>query len=242
MMGHSHSLSGAVAGAAVGEFILHLSLPATVALAAFTAGMALTPDLDSCGSSQARCLGFLTRSLAWVIRGVSGGHRHLTHSATGIAAFTGLAWLACHLRGDVAGKAGLALLITIGISSALEATHVTDGHLADVLGIAAAAGVIWYGYGLALIPLAAALGTGIHLLGDSCTDSGVMWAYPFSQHRFRLPEPAAFTTGTRPELWLIDPLLTLALLWLAWHALSAGIPGHSLTARVLADALHLASR
>ena len=160
MMGHSHSLSGAVAGAAVGEFILHLSLPATVALAAFTAGMALTPDLDSCGSSQARCLGFLTRSLAWVIRGVSGGHRHLTHSATGIAAFTGLAWLACHLRGDVAGKAGLALLITIGISSALEATHVTDGHLADVLGIAAAAGVIWYGYGLALIPLAAALGTG----------------------------------------------------------------------------------
>ena len=230
MLGHSHSLSGAVAGAAAGEFVLHLPLPGTLALAAFTAGMALTPDLDSCGSSQARCLGFLTRLIAWVIRSVSGGHRHLTHSALGIAAFTGLAWAACHFRADVAGKAGLALLITTGISSALEAMHVTDGHLADLLGIAAAAGVIWYGYGLALIPLATALGTGIHLIGDSCTDSGVMWAYPFSQHRFRLPEPVAFTTGSRPETWIIDPLLTVALLALAFHALSASLPVHRLIA------------
>jgi membrane-bound metal-dependent hydrolase YbcI (DUF457 family) len=206
-------------------------VPGTLALAGFTAGMALTPDLDSCGSSQARCLGFLTRSLAWVIRSVSGGHRHLTHSLIGIAAFTGLAGLACHFRADIAGKAGLALLITIALSSALEATHVTDGHLADVLGIAAAAGVIWYGYGLALIPLAVALGTGVHLIGDSCTESGVMWFYPLSQHRFHfLPGRAAFTTGTRPELWIIDPLLTLALLALAWHELALSLPVHTLIA------------
>jgi membrane-bound metal-dependent hydrolase YbcI (DUF457 family) len=231
MLGHSHSLSGAAAGAAAGEFVLHLSLPGTIALAAFTAGMALTPDLDSCGSSQARCLGFLTRSIAWVVRGLSGGHRHLSHSLAGIAAFTGLAWIACHFRGDIAGKAGLALLVTIAISSALEATHVTDGHLADLLGIAAAAGVIWYGYGLALIPVAVALGTTVHLIGDSATASGVMWLYPMSQHRFHfLPGRAAFTTGTRPETWIVDPLLTLALLALAVHEVMLSLPVHALVA------------
>jgi hypothetical protein len=33
-----------------------------------------------------------------------------------------------------------------------------------------------------------------------------------------VPLPAAFTTGTRPEHGLIAPVLTVALVWLAWHA------------------------
>ena len=75
MLGHSHALSGAVTGAATGIF-LHLSEPRTIALAGFTAGMALLPDLDKCGSSPARCLGFLSEAVAKVIAKVSGGHRH----------------------------------------------------------------------------------------------------------------------------------------------------------------------
>jgi len=66
MLGHSHALSGAVTGAATGIF-LHMSEPRTVALAGFTAGMALLPDLDKCGSSPARCLGFLSEAVAKVI-------------------------------------------------------------------------------------------------------------------------------------------------------------------------------
>jgi hypothetical protein len=46
-----------------------------VALAGFTAGMALLPDLDKCGSSPARCLGFLSEAVAWIIGRLAGGAR-----------------------------------------------------------------------------------------------------------------------------------------------------------------------
>ncbi|MGO9296188.1 MAG: hypothetical protein ACLP52_20325 [Streptosporangiaceae bacterium] len=71
-----------------------------------------------------------------------------------------------------------------------------------------------------------------HIAGDLCTDSGCMLGYPLSRHRFRLlPEPLAFTTGTGPELWLVDPLL-LALLavlagWTADPALAAAAWQHA---------------
>jgi membrane-bound metal-dependent hydrolase YbcI (DUF457 family) len=229
MLGHSHALSGAVTGAAVGIF-LHFSDPRIVALSGFTAGMALLPDLDSCGSSPARSLGFLSEAVSHVIRKVSGGHRHATHSVLGIAVFTALAWVACHFRGDVAGKAGLALLMTLTVSGALESLRIARSHVADVIGIGVAE--IWYGFGLALIPLAVLIGCATHIAGDMLTDSGCMLGYPASKLRYHLlPEPLAFTTGTRPELLFVDPLLTVVLvalgLWVAdpafvsahWHAL-----------------------
>ena len=74
MLGHSHALSGAVTGTAAGIF-LQRSLPQTAALAGFTAGMALLPDLDKCGSSPARSCGFLSEAVAWTIAKISGGHR-----------------------------------------------------------------------------------------------------------------------------------------------------------------------
>jgi len=74
MLGHSHALSGAVAGVAAG-IVLHLPDPRLAALAGFTAGMALLPDLDKCGSSPARCLGFLSEAVAWIVGRLSGVHR-----------------------------------------------------------------------------------------------------------------------------------------------------------------------
>ena len=87
MLGHSHALSGGVAGLAAGIF-MHLPIPQTAALAGFTAGMALLPDLDKCGSSPARSLGFVSEAVAWVFGRISGGHRHATpppRSGTGTA-------------------------------------------------------------------------------------------------------------------------------------------------------------
>ena len=136
MLGHSHALSGACTGLAAG-ILLHKSAVPDLELSGFTAGFVLLNDLDSCGSSAGRCLGLISRSVAWLIRGISGGHRHGSHSLLGAGAFTGLALLACHFRADVAGKAGLALLITIAVSSGLEALHLTDGHTADVAAIRA---------------------------------------------------------------------------------------------------------
>jgi membrane-bound metal-dependent hydrolase YbcI (DUF457 family) len=227
MLGHSHALSGAVVGLGTGIY-LHMSVPQTAALAGFSAGMALLPDLDKCGSSPARCLGFLSEAVAWTIARISGGHRHATHSVLGVAVFTALAWLACHYRGDWVGKAGLALLMTLTVSAALEALRVAGSHVADVIGIAVAAGEVWYGYGLKLIPLAVLVGCCTHIAGDMLTDSGCMLGYPVVKHRFHLlPEPLAFTTGTRPELLFVDPLLTAALVILAaWAADPAFVTAH----------------
>jgi membrane-bound metal-dependent hydrolase YbcI (DUF457 family) len=232
MLGHSHALSGAVTGIATG-ILLHLPVPQVAALAGFTAGMALLPDLDKCGSSPARCLGFLSEAIAWVAGRISGGHRHATHSVLGVTVFTGLAWACCQFRHDWAGKAGLALLLTVSAAAALEALHVARGHAADFIAIGVAAGVVWFGYGLRLIPLAVLIGCGTHIAGDMLTDSGCMLGFPVFRHRFHLlPEPLAFTTGTRPELLVVDPILTGALLVLAalaadpafvtaqWHSLA----------------------
>ena len=229
MLGHSHSLSGAAAGLTAG-ILLHKTLPATAVLATFTAGMALLPDLDSTGSCAARCFGWLSRPVAYVIRFTSGGHRHSTHSVIGVAIFTGLAILACHYRHDYAGMAGLAFLVALSVSAGLEALRVSrfvplpralrHGHAEDLAGVLAAAAVVWGGYGLALIPLAVALGCATHIIGDMLTDSGCMLAYPFSSFRFHLLfEPLSFTTGTDPERYVVDPLLGISLAALAGLAI-----------------------
>jgi membrane-bound metal-dependent hydrolase YbcI (DUF457 family) len=232
MLGHSHALSGAVAGLGTGV-LLHLPVPQTAALAGLTAGMALLPDLDKCGSSPARCLGFLSEAIAWTVGRLTGGHRHATHSVLGIAMFAGLAWVSCHFRYDWAGKAGLALLMTVSVAGGLEALHLARGHTADLLGIGVASWEVWFGYGLRLIPLAVLIGCGTHIAGDMLTDSGCMLGFPVWRHRFHLlPEPLAFTTGTRPELLIVGPVLSGALLvlagWVAdpafvtaqWHSLA----------------------
>ncbi len=219
MLGHSHALSGAVTGLGAGLF-LHLPVPQTGALAGLTAGMALLPDLDKCGSSPARSLGFLSEAVAWIVGRLTGGHRHATHSFLGIAAFTALAWASCHFLGSWGGKAGLALLMTLSVSAGLEALRLVRGHAADLLGIGVASWEVWYGYGLRLVPLAVFLGCGAHILGDLLTDSGCMLTFPVSRQRYHLlPEPLAFTTGTSPELLIVDPLLMATLLALAsWAA------------------------
>ena len=231
MLGHSHALSGAVTGIATG-ILLHRPASQVAALAGFTAGMALLPDLDKCGSSPARCLGWLSEAIAWAAGRISGGHRHATHSVLGVAVFTGLAWACCQFRHDWAGKAGLALLMTLSAAAALEALHIARGHAADLIAIGVAAAEIWFGYGLRLIPLAVLIGCATHIAGDMLTDSGCMLGFPVFRHRFHLlPEPFAFTTGTRPELLIVDPILSGALLVLAALAVDPALvtaPWHSL--------------
>ena len=98
MLGHSHALSGAAAGAALGEFALHSGIAGTAALAGFTAAFATLPDLDKCGSSVARSLGFLSEGFAWVTGRISGGTATARTAVLGAAVFTALAWVACVFR------------------------------------------------------------------------------------------------------------------------------------------------
>jgi len=134
--GYTHALSGLAAGAAAGEYVKHLPVASTATLAVLAAGFATVPDLDQCHSTAARSLGFLSHGFAWVVQKVSGGHRHGSHSALGVAVFTVLAWAACHYRATVPGRAGLAFTVALAAASALRALHL-GGHHADVAGVAA---------------------------------------------------------------------------------------------------------
>jgi membrane-bound metal-dependent hydrolase YbcI (DUF457 family) len=215
--GRTHTAAGFVFGLGAG-ILLRYPLHDEIALCGFTGGTALLLDLDSCGSTGARSLGLISGAVSRVVRKVSGGHRHATHSLLGIAVFTGLAFLACAFRRDYAGMAGLALLITLSVSAALEAERLASSHVADAAGIAVSIAVIWAGWGLALIPLAVLLGGIAHAVMDSMTDSGVNWLWPW-QYRFHfLPEPLAWSTGTRPETLIVFPALVVALAALAIQA------------------------
>lgn len=217
-LGHTHALSGAVTGAAVGLYVTHLSAGQLVLFSALTAGAAVLPDIDHPNSSLAHCFGFVTKAFAWLIGRISGGHRHLTHAILGVAGFTVLAWLAVKYRPDLGGKIGLGVLLTLVIGSGLYAFGV-HGHVADLMAIAGAVAMIVSTTGLAHVAQAVLVGTATHVVGDMLTDEGCPLLYPFSKHHFRLlPKPLAFTTGTRPELWVLDPALFGGLGYLAYRA------------------------
>ena len=220
-LGRTHALSGAVAGLAVGVYVTH---PTGLHLALFTgltAGAAVLPDIDHPNSSLAHCFGFLTTKVAWLIGKISGGHRHLTHAILGVAGFTGLAWLAVKYRHDIAGQAGLALFLTLIIASGLYAFGV-HRHFADAVAIATAVTLVVTGTGLPLVAAAVGVGCAAHVAGDMLTDEGCPLFYPFRQHIRLLPRPLAFTTGTRPEVWAVGPVLAAGLCLLFYQAFQLG--------------------
>jgi membrane-bound metal-dependent hydrolase YbcI (DUF457 family) len=225
VLGHTHALSGAVTGTAAG-LAMHDGVSGTAALILLTAGFAVVPDLDKCGATVSRSFGFLTESFAWVVGRISGGHRHGTHSLVGIAVFSGLTWLAGYYRHDWGGRAGLVLLLAIGIAAGLRALHLDaigiGGHLADLIALGTAAYICWTGWHLVLIPIAAAIGTATHIVGDMLTVEGCPLAWPLAKQHFRiLPRPFAFVTGTWREHLVVTPLLFVALAWLGYRALPA---------------------
>lgn len=225
MLGHSHALSGAVTGLAIGSLILHEPAAPLALFAGLVTAFALAPDIDSCGSAEARSLGFVTEAFAWVVRAVSGGHRHGTHSAAGVAAFTGTAWLACEFRHDWPGRIALFLILAAGFAAAADRLYglLRVVHAGNITALAGAAVMCWTGYGLALVPLAAALGTATHLAGDSLTRCGCPLAWPLTMREFHLgwPAPLRFTTGKLAEHAIVTPLLLVALGLLCWHDVNA---------------------
>jgi membrane-bound metal-dependent hydrolase YbcI (DUF457 family) len=221
VLGRSHALSGVVTGLAIGSFVLHEPAAPLLLLTGLTAAYALAPDLDACGATEARSLGFVTGILAWTVSKVSGGHRHGTHSLAGVAAFAGAAWLACFCRDDWPGRIALFLILGAGFASALDALRI-GGHLGNLVALIAAAAMCWTGYGVALVPVAAATGVTTHIFGDCLTRSGCPLLWPVTMREFHLtPRPLRFTTGKLAEHVIVTPLLLAALGWLCWHDVSA---------------------
>jgi membrane-bound metal-dependent hydrolase YbcI (DUF457 family) len=223
MEGHTHALSGVVAGAAAGSLLMHESAAPLALFAGLTAAYALANDLDSCGSTEARSFGFVTEAFAWFVRLISGGHRHGTHSAVGVMAFTAAAWVACLFRHTLPGRIALGVILAVGLTSAMDALRI-GGHAGNLLGCAGAAAMCVTGYGLALVPIAAALGAGTHIAGDMLTVSGCPLLWPGTMREYHLlPEGLRFTTGKMAEHWVVTPLLMGALAFLAWRDASGQV-------------------
>lgn len=234
MLGRDHALSGALAFTAAAP-LLHVTGLHLAAGAVLAAGAGVLPDIDEPGSTIARTFGFLTGAFAWIVHGISGGHRKGTHSVLGIALLTAGAWAAGSWQAGVPVAGGhprlswhlvpAGLILALLFASAFRALHI-GGHHGDAAGCALAALVIWKGWDLTLvtsrqIPLLAvcvAVGMLAHVAGDMCTHDGCPLAYPFSRHEFGLlPEPIRITTNKLAEHWVVTPLLIAGLAYVTWR-------------------------
>jgi membrane-bound metal-dependent hydrolase YbcI (DUF457 family) len=204
-------------------YLTHLPTAQLALFTGLTAGAAVLPDIDHPNSTLAHCFGFLTKSAAWLIGKISGGHRHLTHAVLGVAGFEFLAWLAAKFRHEIGGQAGLVVLLSLIIASGLYAFGLR-GHVADLAAIGTAIGLVVTGAGLSHVAAAVGVGCATHVAGDMLTDEGCPLFYPFSERHYGLlPRPLAFTTGTRPELWVLDPVLVTGLGLLFYRAVQLGV-------------------
>lgn len=238
--GRTHALSGAVTGTAIGVFALHATLTGIADLAVLTAGFATVSDMDQCGSTASRSFGFITNGFAHVIRRVSGGHRHATHTLLGAALFTGLVWLAGEYRHHRPGAIILCVILAVGVASGMDALHPGQRRFrlairwgrrrrashgigyADILAVAGAIAVCATGWDLILISYAAMAGVLTHIAGDELTRNGCPFFWPITDKKFHLiPEWLRFTTGTWQERRILVPILTVTLAWLALWAAGA---------------------
>jgi membrane-bound metal-dependent hydrolase YbcI (DUF457 family) len=228
VLARDHALSGALGFAAAAP-LLHVTGVGLLAGAVFTAGAATLPDIDEPGSTIARSAGFLTGGFAWLVHKVSGGHRKGTHSVLGIVVFTAAAWAATAASAALAGKIALAGLLGLVLAAGLHSLRI-GGHHGDALALAAAAAVIYWHAGLALVPVCVALGTAAHIAGDELTHGGCPLAWPFSGREFHLlPRPLRFTTGRFAERWIISTVLVTVLAVLLWRDTGASTALHRWT-------------
>lgn len=233
MMGHGHATMGAaawvalVAPAPFGFSVLSLD-PVGVAVGAVaTAGAALLPDADHHNGTIAHALPPVTTVMTGAIEGISGGHRHATHSLVGAAVFAVGAYALSFPRIVFQGREvqiGSAVLLLFLATFALKALKITHKWFdAWLLSLAVAAALTWYAPDQYWwLPLSVGVGAVIHLLGDLLTVQGLalFWPFvpkppvatPFWKENGYMSVPVLGTAGSGRE-WLFVVLIDVYLLW-----------------------------
>lgn len=237
MMGRDHALTGAAAGATV-ALPLHLTGGTLAVFTVLCAGAATFPDIDHLDSTVAATFGILTEIVAWIIRFISRGHRHGTHSIIGVAAFTtGAVYAALYQAAGPLNPSGhpawslrelpAALIMTLFYAAALRALNV-GGHHSDLIAAAGATATLWWNADLTtvsagrwhvpLLALATCLGCSSHIAGDMITHAGcpIWWPFDWQDHHL-LPKPMQITTNRIAEHWIVSPVLTSALEYALWR-------------------------
>ncbi len=239
MMGPTHALSAGVAFVALAiplSHNVHHLTPVTAAVGTVVAtGAGLLPDLDHHSATPARSFGPISRGAAWAIGKLGGGHRKGTHSFIGTAFFTAIAIGATYNIWTTA----VAIWLCIGLGVRALWKHPKNrpnGKLdyRDVAGLIHAAVAAFIAYQLArsgmdrdVLPYAIGIGYVVHLIGDSMTEMGVNWFWPYPK-RFRI---ASIDTGKNVEKYVVVPVLYvgLATIILITHAKWAPALMHAVT-------------
>lgn len=202
MLGRQHALAGTAAWLAAAPALDQG--PGQTALGALVcAGAGMVPDLDQHGSHIGRTYGPLTNVAARVVAFVSGGHRNGTHSLLGIAAATGLAYLAV---GHGGWLRFVLLWVLLGVACRAYGARGPWPLYAVLMG-GVTVGALAAGLDLGVVLVAGmALGCASHVLGDALTPQRVPLLWPLSKRRFGV---GLVTTGNRWSSPVVTGLLVV---------------------------------
>ncbi len=219
MLGRDHALTGAVGFMALAP-VLHHAIPALPTTpvqlgigGVVAAAFALFPDIDEPGSTVSRKLGPLSRAVSEATNKLAGGHRQATHSI--------LFAVAVFFLTRLAGAHPLAEAVVVGCSFLLVLRMLLPKalrHLVGPLMVGLAGLSSWWVFAHAAggwLPLAAAGGVVLHMVGDTITVEGVPWLWiPFVRplQRLRLSVPLVGHTGSARES-VVGSLLGLSVLY-----------------------------
>ncbi|MDO5053228.1 MAG: metal-dependent hydrolase [Pseudoclavibacter sp.] len=221
MMGAHHAVTGAAAWCAVsctvpGALGLTPTGPDGVLIGAITcAGAALLPDADHPHATIARSVPLFGRAGANAVNGLSGGHRHGTHSLVSVPIVFLLASLLQHAAAEVPwwhqtvwwgpGLATAALVAFASKSMRMLRSWPNAWTLGAVCGgLVAFLAPAWPGW----VPLSITLGFVVHLAGDFLTVGGLPLLWPFN------PKPPRLLRRSRlaSRLWRRNGYFALPLL------------------------------
>lgn len=189
------TLTGGDSGISIPLSANLLHAPGEVALAGaiICAGAAIAPDADHHSGTIAHSLPPISGPMCEGIEHISGGHRHATHSLVGIAVFALVAWGASLVVAEIEGRTvalGAGIIAVLMTAFAIKALKLRLGRRDSVLGTflgpwivsLGTAGIATYllDYTWTWLPVAMALGTFIHCVGDSLTTQGVPWLWPLN--------------------------------------------------------------
>lgn len=203
MMGPTHSMSGAAAGAGLALYLkstgMDLSAAQVIVMTGLTAGAALLPDLDHPSATLARTWGPLSKGLAELTNHLSAaivnmtgsrrdkhcsnGHRTFTHTFL----FAALMGLATYFVVTMGGTLGAGIVFFILVSLAMQGLMRNYAReMGPIISNVVALGLAWFAVNYlpdtvsaTSLGVAVSLGCVAHMVGDAVTISGVPAFAPF---------------------------------------------------------------
>ena len=198
MMGKTHAVSGALLYLGTAPVFGVSGYPLVIGTTcAF--GAALIPDLDHPSSTIAHTFGWITKLLARGVCKLSGGHRKATHAIIGLIGVY-IIYEMLIVAGGWWLIGGITLLFGLALDVVLSGRGVIDGVMRFgtsfiLVWFLTYVGIVWDHW----VAYAAFIGAVAHSIGDTLTEEGVPWLYPFIKTAYKIP---IFRTGKAGEQYV----------------------------------------